>query len=126
MQKILVVDDQTAIQELIKVTLESKDCSVLTVGTGKEALKLAKNEMPDLILLDINLSELGMNGLDVCRKLKGDAATKHIPIMILTASQEELDEWASYDTGADTFFTKPFSPMVLTDKVKEMLEKHAK
>ena len=126
MQKILVVDDQTAIQELIKVTLETESCSVLTVGTAQEALVLAKAEMPDLILLDINLSELGMTGLDVCRMLKADTVTQPIPIMILTASQEELDEWASYDIGAATFFAKPFSPMVLVDKVKELLEKQPK
>lgn len=119
--KILVVEDEAPIQELLQFNLERSKYSVKVVDSGEEALKQAAKVQPDLILLDIMLP--GADGLEVCRRLKDDPKTKRIPIIMLTALCEEADVVAGLELGADDYVTKPFSPRVLLARVKAALRR---
>ena len=121
--KILVVEDESPIQELLQFNLERNKYRVKVVDSGEEAMKLADQFNPDLILLDIMLP--GTDGLEVCRQLKSDAKTEHIPIIMLTALCEEADIVTGLELGADDYITKPFSPRVLLARVKAALRRIA-
>jgi two-component system phosphate regulon response regulator PhoB len=114
--KILVVEDEAPIQELLQFNLERNKYRVMVVDSGEEALAQAALFMPDLILLDIMLP--GADGLEVCKQLKSDSKTAHIPIIMLTALSEEADIVTGLELGADDYVTKPFSPRVLLARVK--------
>lgn len=120
MKKILIVDDKAEVRELVSVTLEIGPYEILTAENGHEALKLAREAMPHLILLDIQMPG-ELDGLDVCRTLKKDAATKEIYILMLTAKGQDWDKKAGYDAGADGYFVKPFSPLQLINQIEEIL-----
>ena len=118
---ILVVDDEVDIQELIRYNLKKDGFAVHTVGTGEEALKAAEDLQPDAIILDLMLP--GIDGTQVCQTLKGDDATRAIPVIMLTAKSEESDIVEGLETGADDYVTKPFSPKVLIARLRTALRK---
>ena len=119
--KILVVEDEAPIQELLQFNLERSKYRVEMVDSGEAALKQAAQIKPDLILLDIMLP--GLDGLEVCKRLKSDPATGPIPIIMLTALCEEADIVTGLELGADDYITKPFSPRVLLARVKAALRR---
>ncbi|ABO49246.1 two component transcriptional regulator, winged helix family [Desulforamulus reducens MI-1] len=121
MPKILVVEDEQPIRELIKYNLEREGFQVIQAANGDIALDMAKSEVPDIILLDIMLP--GQDGLSVCRYLHQDAATRSIPIIMLSARGEELDKVLGLEMGADDYITKPFSPRELIARIKARLRR---
>ncbi len=120
-ERILVVDDEEDILELIRFNLVKDGYQVLAVPTGEEALDQAKRGAPDLILLDLMLP--GLDGLDVCRRLKGSSDTSGIPIIMLTAKTEDADIVTGLELGADDYITKPFSPRVLLARLRAVLRR---
>jgi two-component system alkaline phosphatase synthesis response regulator PhoP len=120
-QKILVVDDEEDILELLRFNLAKEGYDVSTESTGEEALSTARAESPDLILLDLMLP--GMDGLEVARRLKGEPSTKNLPIVMLTAKGEESDIVAGLELGADDYITKPFSRKVLASRIRAVLRR---
>jgi two-component system phosphate regulon response regulator PhoB len=122
-EKILVVDDEEDILELVTYNLEKNGYAVSGVATGEEALRVARSELPALIVLDLMLP--GVDGLEVCRILKGDPKTAHIPILMLTAKGEEADIVTGLELGADDYITKPFSPRILLARVRTALRRKA-
>jgi len=123
-EKILVVDDEENIRELVRYNLAREGYQVTTVGSGEEALKQVSSKPPDLIVLDLMLP--GMDGFDVCRQLKNDSRTAHIPIVMLTVKGEESDIVVGLELGADDYITKPFSPKVLLARIKTVLRRREK
>jgi DNA-binding response OmpR family regulator len=113
MKKILVVDDEPKIIQLVRDYLERAGFHVLTAPNGKTALALAHSEKPDLVILDLGLPE--MDGLDVTRTLRKDS---NVPILMLTARSEETDKLIGLELGADDYITKPFSPRELVARVR--------
>jgi len=120
-ETVLVVDDEEDILELVRYNLEKEGYSVVCVTTGEEALAAARVKMPDILVLDLMLP--GVDGLEVCRRLKGDLTTRHIPIIMLTAKGSEADIVTGLELGAADYVTKPFSPRVLTARVKAVLRR---
>jgi two-component system alkaline phosphatase synthesis response regulator PhoP len=120
-EKVLVVDDEENIRELVRYNLSREGYQVTTVGSGEEALQQAGSKVPDLVILDLMLP--GMNGLDVCRHLKSDSKTAHIPIVMLTVKGDESDIVIGLELGADDYITKPFSPKVLVARLKAVLRR---
>jgi two-component system phosphate regulon response regulator PhoB len=122
-ENILVVEDERDIQELVRYNLGKEGYVVTCVATGEEALRTARATPPDLVLLDLMLP--GLDGLEVCRKLKGDASTGQIPIIMLTAKGEEADIVTGLELGADDYIAKPFSPRVLLARLRAVLRRSA-
>jgi len=118
---ILIVDDEQDIRELVRYNLNKVGFDTLGAETGERAIELAREEHPALIVLDLMLP--GLDGLDVCRILKNDARTEDICIIMLTAKGEEADIVRGLETGADDYITKPFSPGILTARVKANLRR---
>jgi len=121
-KQVLVVDDEQHIIELIQFNLESNNFNVLVCENGEDALILANKEPPDVIILDLMLT--GINGLEVCKKLRNGEATKKIPIIMLTAKGEETDKVLGLELGADDYLTKPFSIRELLARVKALLRRY--
>ncbi|MBI4664184.1 MAG: response regulator transcription factor [Verrucomicrobia bacterium] len=119
--KILVVDDEPDALDLIEFNLKAAGCDVVTAADGAEAMKKARSVHPSLIVLDLMLPEI--DGLEVCKKLRGDPATSAIPIVMLTAKASELDRVLGLELGADDYVTKPFSPRELVLRVKNLLQR---
>lgn len=119
--RILVVEDERDIAELISFNLQRDSYLVSTALTGEEGLKQAKTVKPDLVLLDLMLP--GMSGQDVCRALKSDRSTAGIPIIMLTARDDDIDIVTGLEMGADDYITKPFSPKVLSARIKTVLNR---
>ena len=119
--KILVVDDEKDILDLVEYNLSQNGYKVLCVATGEEALEAARSFYPDLILLDLMLP--GVDGFDVCKELKSQSDTSEIPIIMLTAKSEDIDVVTGLELGADDYITKPFSPRVLVARVRAILRK---
>ena len=122
-ESILVVEDESAIQELVRYNLAKDGYRVQSAACGEDALRMAKSDPPELVVLDLMLP--GIDGLEVCRKLKSDPRTQHIPILMLTAKGEEADIVAGLEMGDDDYMTKPFSPRVLTARVRAVLRRAA-
>jgi two-component system, OmpR family, alkaline phosphatase synthesis response regulator PhoP len=120
--RILVVDDEPDILELVQYNLSKAQYDVVGIASGEEALAQARTTPPDLIVLDLMLP--GMDGLEVCKALKRDTRTAVIPIIILTARGEEADIVAGLELGADDYLTKPFSPRVLLARIRAVLRRH--
>jgi two-component system, OmpR family, alkaline phosphatase synthesis response regulator PhoP len=120
-ERILVVDDEEDILELVRYNLTKDGYKVTCVASGEAALASAKDQVPDLVVLDLMLP--GVDGLDVCRALKADAKTAHVPIVMLTAKGEEADIVTGLELGADDYMTKPFSPRVLLARIRSVLRK---
>jgi len=118
---ILVVDDEEPIQELLRFNLEKEGYVVCGATDGQEALKHVDSDHPDLIVLDLMLP--GMDGLEVCRRLRSNPKFQHIPIIMLTAKGEEIDTVLGLELGADDYMTKPFSPRELLARIKARLRR---
>jgi two-component system, OmpR family, alkaline phosphatase synthesis response regulator PhoP len=119
--QILVVDDEEDLLELVRYNLTREGYRVQGVTSGEDALKAVRRQAPDLIVLDWMLP--AVDGLEVCRRLKGDPKTRDIPIVMLTAKGEESDMVAGLERGADDYIAKPFSPRVLAARVKALLRR---
>ncbi len=119
---ILVVDDEEDIRELVELNLSREGYQILPCDTGERALELVRSGKPDLVVLDLMLP--GVDGLEVCRRLKANPDTSHIPIVMLTAKGEEADIVAGLELGADDYVTKPFSGKVLAARVRRLLRRH--
>ncbi len=120
-EKILIVDDEEDILTLLEYNLEKAGFKVISADDGPEAIELAKKEKPALIILDIMLPS--MEGTEVCKVIKRDNTTSHIPIIMLTAKGEEVDRIVGLELGADDYITKPFSPRELVLRVKAILKR---
>ncbi|HAI21124.1 MAG TPA: DNA-binding response regulator [Clostridiales bacterium UBA8153] len=116
--KILVVEDEGKIRELLKAYLEGHGYQVHTAGSGAEALSRIAGDRPDLVLLDVMLP--GMDGLDVCRRLR---QTSRVPVIFLSARTEEIDRLLGLELGADDYITKPFSPREVVARVRAVLRR---
>ncbi len=121
-QTILIVDDEPDAIELIRFNLKAAGYDVLTAEDGEEALRKARQHIPDLIVLDLMLPEV--DGLEVCKILRRDPATAATPILMLTAKAAEIDRVLGLELGADDYVTKPFSPRELVLRVKALLRRH--
>lgn len=115
-KKILVVDDEKHVVELIKLCLKKEYYFIFEAFSGFDALEKIKLELPDLIILDIMMP--GLSGYEVCRMVKQDALTQHIPILILSAKDKTEDKLKSFKIGADDYLTKPFDPIELEDRIE--------
>jgi len=118
---ILVVDDEEDILELVQYNLKREGYGVLRAGTGEGGLALAESKLPDLVVLDLMLP--GLDGLEVCKRLKGSRRTEQIPIIMLTAKGEEADIVTGLELGADDYITKPFSPKELVARIRAVLRR---
>ncbi len=121
MKKILIVDDQREIRDLIATTLRIGPYEIFQAANGPEALDLAQREKPDLILLDVMMEAGGMDGFEACRRIKTALETCHSFVMILTARGQKSDLEQGFAAGANDYFTKPFSPLELMAKVDEVM-----
>ncbi len=120
-KKILVVEDDEDIMELIYFNLKKEGYSVAKAFTGEEALKNARSVSPDIVILDIMLPEI--DGLEVCRRLKSDAKMRKIPVIMVTAKGEESDVVAGLELGAEDYVVKPFRPKELVARVRAVLRR---
>ena len=120
-ETVLVVDDEPDILELIRFNLEREGYTVRTVATGEEALATATEVMPDIVVLDLMLP--GLDGIEVCRRLKREAGTQAVPVLMLTAKTEDTDIVTGLEIGADDYVTKPFSPREVVARVKAVLRR---
>ncbi len=121
MNKILIVEDEEDILELIGYNLKRSGFETTGYTQGDQGLKAARTLNPDLIILDLMLP--GIHGLDICRILKSDTDTSHIPIVMVTARGEESDIVKGLEIGADDYITKPFSPKILVARVQALLRR---
>ena len=119
--KLLLVEDDPALSELLEYRFQNEGYAVRCTGDGDEALILAAEEVPDLIILDWMIE--GTSGIEVCRRLRRDKATAHVPIIMLTAREAEDDRVRGLDTGADDYITKPFSPRELLARVAAVMRR---
>lgn len=119
--KILIVDDEADILTLLEYNLDKAGFEVISAQDGPEAIELTKKKRPDLIILDIMLPS--MEGTEVCKIIKKDEATSHIPVIMLTAKGEEIDRIVGLELGAEDYITKPFSPRELILRVKAVLKR---
>lgn len=120
-EKILIVDDEEHILELLKFNIKNAGYEVVTANNGLDGVKIAKEEKPDLVLLDLMLP--GMDGYDVCKEIKKNKETSNTAIIMLTAKGEELDKILGLELGADDYMTKPFSIRELLARVKAVLRR---
>ena len=118
-KKILVVDDEMYIVNILDFTLGSEGFKVVSAANGEEALRKALEINPDLILLDVMMPKI--DGYEVCRALKAKEETKHIPVILLTAKDRDADREKGREVGADLYMTKPFSPTRLLEEVRALL-----
>lgn len=120
MAKILIIDDEIELTELVKFRLENQGYQVIVAYDGIGGLAKAREEKPDLIILDVMLP--GMDGYKICRLLKFDEQYKKIPIIMFTARLEANEPKMSAQMGAEAYLAKPFEPTILLEKVKELLK----
>ena len=118
-RRVLVVDDELYIRNILDFSLNSEGFEVITAADGEEALKKALELIPDLIVLDVMMPKI--DGFEVCRAVKAKAETKEIPVILLTARDTDADRKKGKEVNCDAYITKPFSPNMLADKVHEFL-----
>ncbi len=118
---VLVVDDEKDLVELVKYHLEKSGLKCLEARDGESALQVARDRTPDLVVLDLMLP--GVDGLEVCRKLRKDPKTANVAIIMLTAKAEEVDRIVGLEMGADDYMVKPFSPRELVARIKAVLRR---
>ncbi len=121
MAKVLIVEDDPHTRELVRVYLDREGHDVLTAENGIDGLRVAREEAPDIILLDLMLP--GMDGRDVCQSLRGES---DVPIVMLTARVQEGDRLEGFDLGADDYITKPFSPREVVARIRAVLRRAAR
>lgn len=119
--KILIIEDDRDISELVEYNLKQEKFSTKVCTSGSIGLSEARRMLPDLIVLDLMLPDMG--GIDVCKALKQDSKTRHIPVLILTAKSEEIDRIIGFEVGAEDYLTKPFSPRELALRIKAILRR---
>lgn len=119
MKKLLIVDDEDGVRALVRMTLDNGLYEIIEASEGLEALDLAREYHPDLVLLDVMLPDV--SGMDVCRKIKDDPGLSSTTVVMLTARAQTSDVGDAEEAGADGYFTKPFSPIALTRKVESIL-----
>jgi two-component system phosphate regulon response regulator PhoB len=121
MARILIVEDEGDIRQILAYNLGQAGHEVFTADRGAVALELARKELPDLVLLDLMLPDI--SGLEVCRQLKSDPALREVPVMMLTARSEEIDRVVGFELGADDYVVKPFSVRELILRVQAVLRR---
>jgi two-component system phosphate regulon response regulator PhoB len=119
MRTLLVADDEDGVRALVRMTLEGESLEILEAADGEQAVTMAREYHPDVVLLDVMMP--GRSGFDVCRDLKADPSTAGITIILLTARAQNADREEGQAAGADDYFTKPFSPIALLRKVDDVL-----
>lgn len=119
MNTVLIADDEAALRSLVRVTLDTGRFRILEAVDGVEALDMAREHKPDLIFLDWAMP--GLSGIEVCRQLRADPATRNLTVVMLTARAQDFDRDAALAVGVDAYVTKPFSPLRLLDAVRDKL-----
>ncbi len=119
MHRILIADDESNIRHVLEFSLQAEGFDVVEAADGEEALRLAVEQGPDLILLDVMMP--GMGGIETCRRLKAEPRTAHIPVVLLTARTRAEDRREGLDAGAARYLTKPFSPHKVHAVISELL-----
>jgi two-component system alkaline phosphatase synthesis response regulator PhoP len=117
--KILVVDDEIYIVHILDFSLGMEGYEVVTALDGEQALEKLQSERPDLIVLDIMMPKL--DGYEVCKAIKSNSETRHIPVILLSAKGRNVDQKMGFDVGADDYITKPFSPRKLVERINQLL-----
>src|SRR5437773_4990080 len=120
--KILIVEDEASLVEVLSYNLQREGYEVAVAKEGREGLRKAQMQLPDLLLLDLMLP--GLSGLDICRELRASPRTAGITILMLTAKSEETDQVVGFSLGADDYVTKPFSVKVLVQRIKALQRRH--
>jgi two-component system alkaline phosphatase synthesis response regulator PhoP len=120
-ETILIIEDEPDLAELVAFNLRKEGFEVVVARTGEDGLKLAVSKNPSVVLLDLMLP--GLSGLDVCRMLRSDEKTHHLPIIMMTARSEEIDVVTGLEIGADDYITKPFSQRILAARVRATLRR---
>src|SRR5215472_917223 len=120
-RKVLIIEDESDVADLLEMGLHKAGFKTATATDGATGLQKARDNRPDFIVLDLMLPK--MSGLEICRILKGDAATSHIPILMLTAKAEEIDRIVGLEFGADDYVTKPFSPREVVLRIRAILRR---
>ncbi|MCK4909992.1 MAG: response regulator [Thermodesulfovibrionales bacterium] len=120
MKKILIVDDKDEVRELVDVTLQVEDYQILQCNNGDDAIRIARDEQPDLIIMDVMMPG-EKDGFEATSIIKGATKTKHCKVIMLTGKGQDIDKEKGYSVGADEYFVKPFSPLDLIRKVEEIL-----
>lgn len=121
-RKILVTDDERHIVRLIQVNLERAGYQVVTAFDGKEALKRVEADKPDLVVLDVMMPH--MDGFEVLKRLQANAATRNIPVVMLTAKAQDVDVFRGWSSGVSAYLTKPFNPLELMTFIKRIFSGH--
>ena len=119
-RRVLLADDDAGLRRLIGTTLGTENFDLLQAVDGEEALRIARQQRPELVLLDVNMPKL--DGFEVCRHLKSEPETSGIKVVMLTARTADADRARGREAGADEYFIKPFSPVQLLNKVYALLE----
>jgi two-component system alkaline phosphatase synthesis response regulator PhoP len=117
--KVLVVDDELYILHILDFSLGAEGYEVITAENGEQAIEKARNEQPDLVVLDVMMPKI--DGYEACRKLKQDPEMKDVPVILLTAKGRDIDRKLGLEVGADDYITKPFSPSKLIEKIGSFL-----
>jgi two-component system alkaline phosphatase synthesis response regulator PhoP len=120
-ETILIIEDEKDIVKMLEYNLKKEGFKTLSSRDGEDALELATRQHPDLVILDLMLP--GMDGLEVCKNLKGDTKTASLPVIMLTAKSQESDKIVGLELGADDYMTKPFSPRELIARIKAVLRR---
>ena len=121
MKKLLIVDDEEGIRSLVRMTLDSDEFEIFEASEGAEAIELTRRHLPDIVLLDVMLPD--RSGIEVCQAIKSDPLTSGTDVVMLTAKAQSRDVSEAETAGADGYFTKPFSPIALIQRVEAMLER---
>ncbi len=124
MAKILIAEDERDIRDLVAFTLRFAGHEVFAVENGALAVEAAPEQMPDLILMDVRMPQ--MTGYEACEHIKADERVKHIPVVFLSAKGQDSEIQTGLQAGASEYLLKPFGPMALVEKVRELLEKYGK
>ena len=120
-QTVLIIEDEPSLQEILTYNLESRGYQVLVFDEGTEGLEGVRKHVPDIVLLDIMLP--GMDGFEVCRHIRSDPLIKHLPVLMMTARGEEIDQLVGFQMGADDYVTKPFKMRILLERIKSLLRR---
>lgn len=125
--RILVVEDQDSIRRMIEALVQARGYEVTAVSSGAKAIDVALTDPPDIVLLDLNLPGQ-YDGFDVCQRLRSDPATRHVPVVIISAMDDDESRERASAAGATAYYTKPFSPIALLkeiDRLKSMIATRA-
>lgn len=123
-RRVLIVDDDPLILDVLTTILDLEDLAVRSAEDGEAALRALGAEVPDVVVCDVMMP--GIDGLEVCRRIKTDPATAHVPVILLTARDRAEDRAAGEAAGCDAYLTKPFSPLDLIDTIAEVADRRAR